>query len=69
MILYCIVSKAFILDLFRAAIIPAIIAIGVNLLAITLTVYFNPAAAPVGERMPWRERWVAIRKGGSGGAS
>ena len=62
MILYCIVSKAFILDLFRAAIIPAIIAIGVNLLAIALTVYFNPAVAPVGERMPWRERWVAIRK-------
>ena len=62
MILYCIVSKAFILDLFRAAIIPAIIAIGVNLLAITITVYLNPAAAPLGERMPWRERWTVIRK-------
>jgi tripartite ATP-independent transporter DctM subunit len=62
MILYCIVSKAFILDLFRAAIIPAIIAIGVNLLAIAITVHLNPASAPVGERMPWRERWTVIRK-------
>ena len=52
MILYCIVSKAFILDLFRAAIVPAIIAIAVNLLAIALMVHFDPTSAPVGERMP-----------------
>ena len=43
MILYCIVSKAFILDLFRAAIVPAILAIAVNLLAITLMVRFDPS--------------------------
>ena len=41
MILYCIVSKAFILDLFRAAIIPAFVAIAVNLLAIALIVRFR----------------------------
>ena len=41
MILYCIVSKAFILDLFRAAIIPALVAIAVNLLAIALIVRFR----------------------------
>ena len=62
MILYCIVSKAFILDLFRAAIVPAIIAIVVNLLAIALMVQFDRASAPVGERMPWNERWIAIRR-------
>jgi tripartite ATP-independent transporter DctM subunit len=61
MILYCIVSKAFILDLFRAAIVPAIIAVIVNLLAITLMVRLDPASAPVGERVPWRERWPAIK--------
>jgi tripartite ATP-independent transporter DctM subunit len=61
MILYCIVSKVFILDLFRAAILPAVVAIAVNLLAITLMVRFDPASAPVGERMSWRERWDALK--------
>lgn len=60
MILYCIVSKAFILDLFRAAIIPALLAITVNLLAIYAMVRLNPASAPLGERIPWRERWKAL---------
>ena len=62
MILYCIVSKAFILDLFRAAIVPAIVAVIVNLLAIALMVYFDPKSAPVGPRIPWQERWVAIKQ-------
>ena len=61
MILYCIVSKAFILDLFRAAIVPAILAIAVNLLAITLMVRFDRASAPVGERVGWPERWTALK--------
>lgn len=62
MILYCIVSKAFILDLFRAAIVPAILAIVVNLLAIFVMVRMDPASAPLGERVPWRERWAALRQ-------
>jgi tripartite ATP-independent transporter DctM subunit len=62
MILYCIVSKAFILDLFRAAIVPAILAVAVNLLAIFVMVRMDPASAPIGERMPWRERWAAMRQ-------
>jgi C4-dicarboxylate transporter DctM subunit len=61
MILYCIVSKAFILDLFRAAIVPAVLAVVVNLFAIALMVRLNPAAAPVGERISWKERWAALR--------
>lgn len=61
MILYCIVSKAFILDLFRAAIVPAILAVTVNMLAIFVMVRFDPASAPLGERIPWRERWRALR--------
>lgn len=62
MILYCIVSKAFILDLFRAAIVPALLAIAVNLLAIFVMVRMDPASAPLGERVPWRERWAALRQ-------
>lgn len=64
MILYCIVSKAFILDLFRAAIIPAIVAISLNLLAIGLIVRLNPKSAPLGPRLSMAERWAAIRAAG-----
>jgi C4-dicarboxylate transporter DctM subunit len=61
MILYCIVSKAFILDLFRAAILPAVLAVAVNLLAIAIMVRVNPSAAPIGERAEWKERWAALK--------
>jgi tripartite ATP-independent transporter DctM subunit len=61
MILYCIVSKAFILDLFRAAILPAIVAVAVNLLAIAIMVRVDPKAAPIGERVAWPARWAAIK--------
>lgn len=61
MILYCIVAKTFIFDLFLAAVIPALIAIALNLVAIALVVRLNPAAAPVMARVPWRERWAAVR--------
>jgi tripartite ATP-independent transporter DctM subunit len=62
MILYCIVAKTFILDLFRAAILPALLAISLNLLAIAIVVRWNPGAAPVGARLPWRERWATLRQ-------
>ncbi|MCW5774339.1 MAG: TRAP transporter large permease [Rhodospirillaceae bacterium] len=61
MILYCIVAKTFILDIFRAAIVPAILTIAVNLLTIYVMVRVSKGAAPVGERVPWRERWQALR--------
>ncbi len=62
MILYCIVAKAFIFDLFVAALVPALMAIALNLLAITLLVRLKPALAPVSERVPWAERWISIRR-------
>ncbi|MGE0734291.1 MAG: TRAP transporter large permease [Alphaproteobacteria bacterium] len=62
MILYCIVAKTFILDLFQAAILPAILAITLNLGAIAVMVRVNPKSAPLGERVPWPERWIAIRR-------
>ncbi len=61
MILYCIVAKTFLLDLFRAAIVPALIAIAVNLAAIALIVRFNRGAAPIGARLAWPERWKTLR--------
>jgi C4-dicarboxylate transporter, DctM subunit len=62
MILYCIVAKTFIFDLFLAAIVPALLAIALNLLAITLIVRWRPQAAPVLERVPWPERRAALAR-------
>src|SRR5258706_16418980 len=62
MILYCIVAKTFIFDLFIAAIVPALLAIALNLLAITLIVRFRPQAAPVLDRVSWVERRAALAK-------
>jgi C4-dicarboxylate transporter, DctM subunit len=62
MVLYCIVSKTFIFDLFTAAIVPALLAIALNLAAIAVAVRLNPAAAPVSLRVEWHARWVALRK-------
>jgi C4-dicarboxylate transporter DctM subunit len=62
MILYCIVSKTFIFDLFLAAIVPALLALAVNLLAIAIIVRLQPDAAPILQRMSWPERRAALWK-------
>ena len=64
MILYCIVAKTFIFDLFIAAVIPALLAIALNLIAITLMVRLRPDAAPIAQAVPWPERWAALRRAG-----
>jgi tripartite ATP-independent transporter DctM subunit len=62
MILYCIVAKTFILDLFRAAILPALLIIALNLAAIWLIVRLRSGVAPVGARAGWAERRAALRQ-------
>lgn len=62
MILYCIVGKTFIFDLFLAAVVPALLAIALNLAAIAVVVRLRPAAAPVLARVEWHERWMALRR-------
>jgi C4-dicarboxylate transporter DctM subunit len=61
MILYAIIAKVFIFQLFVAAIIPALVTIALNMLAIAVMVRLNPAAAPTSERLPWGERWHEAR--------
>ena len=56
MIIYCVVAKTFILDMFVAAIVPALITIAFNLLAIAVVVRRRPQIAPVSARLPWNER-------------
>ena len=62
MILYCIVAKTFIFDLFLAAVVPALLAITLNLVAIAIMVRRDPASAPVGERVGWPGRRAALKK-------
>ncbi len=65
MILYSIVvQKVSIIDLFVAAIIPALLTVALNLAAVAVMVRWNPASAPLGPRVPWAERWSALRRAG-----
>jgi C4-dicarboxylate transporter DctM subunit len=61
MILYCIVAQTFIFDLFVAAIVPAFIAIALNLLAIWIVVRIDPAVAPRGVRVEYADRISALK--------
>jgi C4-dicarboxylate transporter DctM subunit len=61
MILYCIVAKTFIFDLFIATIIPALLTIVLNLVAIAIVVRLNPNAAPLAPAASKAERRAALR--------
>ena len=56
MIIYCVVAKTFILDMFVAAVVPALITIAFNLVAIAVVVRLRPQIAPLSARLPWNER-------------
>lgn len=62
MVIYAFLTEQFVITLFIAAIVPAIIAVAMHLLAISVVVRLNPAAGPAGEVMPWRERWQVIKQ-------
>lgn len=62
MILYCVVARTYIFDVFIAAVIPAIITITVNILAIGIVVRWNAKIAPVSERVTRHEKLIAARR-------
>jgi C4-dicarboxylate transporter DctM subunit len=55
MILYCVVARTYIFDIFIAAIVPALITIAFNIIAIALVVRWNTELAPTSERVPSEE--------------
>ena len=62
MIIYAILSEQFIVKLFIAAIVPAIMAIAFYMIAALVYVHFvDPEAGPAGSRMSWPERWTVIK--------
>lgn len=63
MILYAILTEQSVLQLFTAAIVPAILAVGFYIIAIQITVRREPASGPKGERLPLKERLRALGQG------
>jgi C4-dicarboxylate transporter DctM subunit len=62
LIIYAVMAEEFIITLFIAAIIPAIISIGAYFVAIMIYLRINPKAGPRGPRMSWSERFkTALR--------
>lgn len=62
MILYCVVTKTYIFDLFYAALIPALLALVLNMIAIRVVIGLRPELAPVSERAASAERWQSLRE-------
>ena len=62
LIIYAVIAEEFIITLFIAAIIPAIISIASYFVAISIYLRINPEAGPSGPRMSWSDRFrTALR--------
>lgn len=62
MVIYAVLSEQFIVDLFIAAIVPAIMAVLFYAIAVIIYVNFiSTNAGPPGPRVPWSERWQVIK--------
>lgn len=64
LVIYAVLAEELIITLYVAAIVPALIAIGLHLLTIAAVVRLRPGAGPAGPRMPWGERLAELRHGG-----
>lgn len=61
-VLYAVLAEQFILTLFTAALIPAVLAVVFYLVAIRVYVALRPEAGPAGERSNWIERARAVQE-------
>ena len=61
MVIYAVLTEQLILDLFLAAVLPAVLAIALYLGAVAVRVRLDPTSAPAGARISWRERLVEAR--------
>lgn len=62
MVIYAVLARKPILDIFVAALIPAAIAVTFHLLAIFVYTRVSAAAGPAAERVGWRERLAVLRR-------
>jgi C4-dicarboxylate transporter, DctM subunit len=58
MVIYAFLAEQFVITLFYAALIPALIAVLFHFIAIGVVVRINPEAGPAGDRMSWKERGI-----------
>lgn len=63
MVLYAILTEQFVVELFTAALIPAVLAVLLYMAAVRGTMMMNPGAAQTIEKLPLSERLAALRKG------
>lgn len=63
MVLYAILTEQFVVDLFTAAVVPAVLAVTLYAAAVWATVTLNPGAATSFHRLSARERLRELRKG------
>ncbi len=56
MVIYAFLAREFVIDIFLAALIPALLAVVLQVLAVLVFVRLWPDSAPAGERLSWRER-------------
>ena len=59
MVLYAVLTEQFVITLYVAAIVPAVIAVVLLLATVAVVVRLDPGAAPAGARMGWPERLAA----------
>lgn len=62
LVIYAVLAEEFIIELFIAAIIPAIVSITSYFVAIAIYVRLRPQAGPSGPRMEWKERFTTLAR-------
>jgi C4-dicarboxylate transporter DctM subunit len=63
LVLYGVLTEQFVKTLFVAALIPAVLAVGLHIVTIMILVRRTPALAPEGDVLPWSEGWKALKNG------
>jgi tripartite ATP-independent transporter DctM subunit len=61
MVIYAVMARELIVELYLAALVPAVLAVVLHVLAIGVQTRLDPASGPAGPRMPWGERWAVLR--------
>ena len=62
LVVYAVISETFILDLYVASILPALLAVFLYGLAVQVYCALSPKSAPSGPRLSWTERWRETRR-------
>ena len=62
MTIYALVAELFIIDLFIAAAVPALMAVAFYLAVIWIIVKLRPEWGPPGPRLTWRETWPVVKQ-------